>query len=169
METEVVMVQPAGVKSEPDDQVKQYSVPAPLPITCCPGVVILVVAMGFVPIAKAAGFPPIASLLVGMLFGLSIQLGYLLWLSWKRNERLSLAEVVVYRHRLPRWQYPLYAVATVAWGAFVTFAATPIESLKAMSRDGRTLSAGSSPTPKATAGSTTSSASLRDRFHLGRW
>jgi membrane protease YdiL (CAAX protease family) len=82
----------------------------------------------FVPVAKAAGFPPIVGLLVGMLFGLSAQLGYLLWLGWKRNRRLSLAGVVVYRYRLPRWQYPLYAVATVAWGAVVTFAATPIES-----------------------------------------
>lgn len=86
------------------------------------------VAIVFVPVAKAAGFPPIVGLLVGMLFGLSAQLGYLLWLGWKRNRRLSLAGVVVYRYRLPRWQYPLYAVATVAWGAVVTFAATPIES-----------------------------------------
>ena len=53
---------------------------------------------------------------------------YLLWLGWKRNGRLSLTRVLVYRHRLPRWQYPLYAVVTVAWGAVVTFAATPLES-----------------------------------------
>jgi len=122
------MAQPAAVKWASDDQVEQHSVPATVAYHLLPGVVILVVAIVFVPVAKAAGFPPIVGLLVGMLFGLSIQLGYLLWLGWKRNGRLSLARVVVYRHRLPRWQYPLYAVATVAWGAFVTFAATPLES-----------------------------------------
>jgi membrane protease YdiL (CAAX protease family) len=122
------MAQPAAVKSASDDQVEQHSVPATVAYHLLPGVVILVVAIVFVPVAKAAGFPPIVGLLVGMLFGLSIQLGYLLWLGWKRNRRLSLAGEVVYRHRLPRWQYPLYAVATVAWGAVVTFAATPIES-----------------------------------------
>jgi uncharacterized protein len=128
METEVVMVQPAAVKTEPDDQVEQHSVPATIAYHLLPGVVILLVAIAFLRIAKDAGFPPVATLLLGMLFGLSIQLGYLLWLGWKRNGRLSLAQVVVYRHRLPRWQYPLYAVVTVAWGGFVTFAATPIES-----------------------------------------
>jgi CAAX protease family protein len=122
------MAQPAAVKSASDDQVEQHSLPATIAYHLLPGVVILVVAIVFVPVAKAAGFPPIVGLLVGMLFGLSIQLGYLLWLCWKRNGRLSLAGVVVYRHRLPRWQYPLYAVAAVAWGAVVTFAATPIES-----------------------------------------
>jgi uncharacterized protein len=122
------MAQPAAVKSASDDQVEQHSVSATVAYHLLPGVVILVVAIVFVPVAKAAGFPPIVGLLVGMLFGLSAQLGYLLSLGWKRNRRLSLAGVVVYRHQLPRWQYPLYAVATVAWGTFITFAATPIES-----------------------------------------
>jgi membrane protease YdiL (CAAX protease family) len=123
------MAQPAAVKSASDDQVEQHSLPATIAYHLLPGVVILVVAIAFVPIAKAAGFPPIVGLLVAMLFaGLPVQLGYLLRLGWKRNGRLSLAKVVVYRHRVPRWQDPLYAVATVAWGAVVTFAATPIES-----------------------------------------
>ena len=60
--------------------VEQHSVPATVAYHLLPGVVILVVAIVFVPIAKAVGFPPIVGLLVGMLFGLSIQLGYLLWL-----------------------------------------------------------------------------------------
>jgi hypothetical protein len=108
------MAQPAAVKSASDDQVEQHSVPTTVAYHLLPGVVILVVAIVFVPVAKAAGFPPIVGLLVGMLSGLSAQLGYLLWLGWKRNRRLSLAGVVVYRYRLPWWQYPLYAVATVA-------------------------------------------------------
>jgi hypothetical protein len=93
------MAQPAAVKSASDDQVEQHSVPATVAYHLLPGVVILVVAIVFVPVAKAAGFPPIVGLLVGMLFGLSAQLGYLLWLGWKRNGRLSLAGVVLYRHR----------------------------------------------------------------------
>jgi hypothetical protein len=94
------MAQPAAVKWASDDQVEQHSVPATVAYHLLPGVVILVVAIVFVPVAKAAGFPPIVGLLVGMLFGLSVQLGYLLWLGWKRDGRLSLARVVVYRHRL---------------------------------------------------------------------
>jgi uncharacterized protein len=123
------MAQPTAVKSASDDPVEQHSFPATIAYHLLPGVVILAVAIVFVPIAKAAGFPPIVGLLVAMLFaGLPVELGYLLRLGWKRNGRLSLAGVVVYRHRVPRWQYPLYAVATLAWGALVTFAATPIES-----------------------------------------
>lgn len=69
------MAQPAAVKWASDDQVEQHSVPATVAHHLLPGVVILVVAIGFVPVAKAAGFPPIVGLLVGMLFGLSVQLG----------------------------------------------------------------------------------------------
>ena len=118
-----------GVKPTSDDQVEQHSLPATIAYHLLPGVPILAVAIAFVPIARAAGFPPIFALVIAILLAqLPIQLGHLLRLGWKRNGRLSLAGVVVYRHRLPRWQYPLYALATLAWGAAVTFAASPIDS-----------------------------------------
>jgi hypothetical protein len=86
---------------------------------------ILAVTVMAIPLVTAAGLPPIAALLLALLVAqLPVQLGHLLVLGWRRNGRLSLAGVVLYRERLRWWQYPLLVVGILAWSWLCWFALT---------------------------------------------
>jgi CAAX protease family protein len=108
---------------------EQHSLRATIAYHLLPGVLILAVALATMPLVTAAGFPPLAAMAVAILVAqLPVQLGHLLRLGWRRNGRLSLAGVVLYRRRLPRWQYPLWGLGIVVWGIIVALPLQPVSA-----------------------------------------
>jgi membrane protease YdiL (CAAX protease family) len=66
------------------------------------------------------GFPPILSLYLGILLVLiPSELGFLYYQGKKRNRRVSLEGIAMFRERLPIWQMIALIVALFAWSGFV--------------------------------------------------
>jgi membrane protease YdiL (CAAX protease family) len=122
-------LKPIAPSSTARGEVEQHSLPATIAYHLLPGLLILAVTVAAVPLVTAAGLPPIAALLLAMLVAqLPVQLGYLLILGWRRNGRLSLAGVVLYRERLRWWLYPLLVMGILAWSWLAWFALTPVST-----------------------------------------
>jgi hypothetical protein len=68
------------------------------------------------PLLRRQGWPPIfAGKLAILVVLVPIELGYLLFLGWKRNGRPSLAGIVRYREAVPFWQYLVFAPLMGIW------------------------------------------------------
>ena len=84
------------------------------------------------PAVLRAGYPPLAALLLGILLVLiPFELGWLLVLGRRRNQRFSLQGIVLYRQPLPWWNYALFIPAFLIWGAICFILLNPIEGLQA--------------------------------------
>src|SRR4030095_5600741 len=117
MEDHMTPLKLSAPSSTAPDELEQHSLPATVAYHLLPGLLILAVTVAAVPVVRAAGLPPIAALVLAFLVALlPVQLGHLLIQGWRRNGRLSLAGVVLYRERLRRWLYPLLVVGMLAWG-----------------------------------------------------
>jgi membrane protease YdiL (CAAX protease family) len=93
-----------------------------------PGALLTLVYFLIAPGIMAAGYPPIAALLLVILVVLiPFELGVLLLLGYRRNGRLSLQGVVVWRERLPwttfAWAVPLLVV----WGSIIFIGLSTLE------------------------------------------
>jgi len=85
------------------------------------------------PVVMAAGYPPLAALLLGILLVLiPFELGWLLLLGHRRNRRLSLEGIVLFRERIPWWNYAALVPAFLAWGALCFTLFNPLEGVQAM-------------------------------------
>lgn len=108
-----------STESTPPIDVEQHPLHRSIILHLFPGIVIGVVFFATVGLVQAWGFPSYMALLLAIPLALvPAQLGYLLYLGKKRNGRFSLEGVVVYRERIPIWQYfvfaPLLFLALVA-------------------------------------------------------
>jgi membrane protease YdiL (CAAX protease family) len=122
----VTITRPRAAEPAVHEGVVQHSVPTTIAYHLLPGLLILAVTVAAVPLVRAAGLPGIAAVLVAMVVQLPILLGHLIRLGWRRNGRLSLAGVVLYRRPLPRWQYPLWGVGVTVWGVVMYWVFQPI-------------------------------------------
>jgi uncharacterized protein len=121
--------EPVVPRATTRDDTRQHSLPATVGYHLVPGLLILAVTLAALPLVTAAGLPPIAAVLVGILVGqLPVQLVYLLLVGRRRNGRLSLAGIVLYRERLSRWLYPLLIVGILAWSWVFYFLLRPVSS-----------------------------------------
>ena len=67
-------------------------------------------------VARGLGVPSLLAILLAIPFVLiPFELGYLLREGRRRNGRLSLEGVVLYRERIPSWQFALLAVGLFLW------------------------------------------------------
>lgn len=75
-----------------------------------------------VPTIRAVGYPSVMALILTAVFVLvPVELGVLFWLGKRRNGDLSLEGIVLYREKLPWWQYLLWVpVIFVASGLVIT-------------------------------------------------
>jgi membrane protease YdiL (CAAX protease family) len=83
-----------------------------------PGVLTGTIFFSLQPMVVAAGYPPHVALVLAIpLAMIPVALGLLLYLGYKRNSRLSLQGVVLYRTPIPRWKYfvfvPLVLMASL--------------------------------------------------------
>jgi uncharacterized protein len=129
MEHHMTTLKPTAPSITAPDEVEQHSLPATVAYHLLPGLLILAVTVAAVPVVKTAGLPPIAALVLALLVAqLPVQLGHLLIQGWRRNGRLSLAGIVLYREPLRWWLYPLLVVGILAWSWLCWFALTPIST-----------------------------------------
>jgi hypothetical protein len=129
MEYHMTTLKPTAPSTTASDEVEQHSLPATVAYHLLPGLLILAVTVAAVPVVKIAGLPPIAALVLALLVAqLPVQLGHLLIQGWRRNGRLSLAGIVLYREPLRWWLYPLLVVGILAWSWLCWFALTPIST-----------------------------------------
>ena len=107
----------------------QYSILKVFGLSVIPGILVALVFTVLTPLVSSFDYPPLfAFLLAVLLIGLPFELGTMLYLGKKENNRLSLAGIVLYRESMPAWQY--LVIIPIAFA--VTFAALslllPVES-----------------------------------------
>ena len=84
----------------------QFSVLKSFSLSIIPGILITVVFVLLTPLIRYLGYPPLlAFLLAFLLFGLPFELGVMLYLGKKKNKKISLEGIVLYREAIPLWQY----------------------------------------------------------------
>ncbi len=104
----------SGDSTAPEDA--QHSIGMSLALHLLPGVAMLAFVALVAPLTRSRGLPPLFAGKLAILFVLvPVELGYLLYLGWKRNGRLSLRGIVRYRDRIPPWQYVVFAPLMMVW------------------------------------------------------
>jgi CAAX protease family protein len=108
---------------------EQHSVGRSLLLHILPGIFILALFIAGVPLVNRAGFPSLFAMVTfGMVFGLSFQIWHLYAEGKKRNGRLSLEGVVLYRNRIPLWQYFALVPLLVILGFLIDGVTSPLKS-----------------------------------------
>ena len=94
----------------------QHAIGTSLALHILPGVAMLAFVALVAPLLRSRGLPPIfAGKLAILCVLVPLELGYLLYLGWKRNGRPSLRGVVRYRDSIPWWQYLVIAPLMIVW------------------------------------------------------
>jgi len=102
-----------------EDSIAPHSVLRSAILSLIPGVVILLFFVLLVPIAAQYDIPALCVLFVAIPLVLApLELGYLFVQGRRLNGRLSLKGVVLFRERIPVWQFVALVVALLAWMGF---------------------------------------------------
>jgi uncharacterized protein len=116
------------VKSQPvsEQDIQPHSVWQSLLLHLLPGVLLLLFFTLTVPIVKNLGLPlRFAAMLGAFLVLIPFELGVLFYEGKKRNGKFSLRGVVVYRERIPLWQYFLWVPLLVVWSSIWALLLSP--------------------------------------------
>jgi membrane protease YdiL (CAAX protease family) len=106
--------------------VEQHSLAQSTLLHLLPGVLILVFFVITAPLVKRMGAPAMLAFLLAITFVLiPFQLGYLLYQGKKRNGRFSLEGIVIYRERMPAWQYVALGLPCLVWLFVIPFVVFP--------------------------------------------
>jgi membrane protease YdiL (CAAX protease family) len=109
------------------ESIPQHSFIKSVALHLLPAVFVFTFYILAAPFVIGLGFPPGLALLLGFLFiGTPIELGYLLYLGKKRNGTFSLRGIVLYRERIPIWQYFVFFVLLLAFAFSVLFLISPV-------------------------------------------
>ena len=93
-----------------------------------PGTLLLVFYILVVPIVENLGLPRrFASMFGVFLVLIPWQLGVLFYEGKKRNGKFSLQGIIVYRERIPLWQYFLWVPLLLLWSILVFLILSPVE------------------------------------------
>lgn len=102
---------------------EQHTILQTLLLHLLPGAAITIAFILLGPWLKANHLPPIMAILLPILFVLiPFELGFLYYQGYRRNGRLSLEGIVLYRERLPIKEYIIFPLLLVVW-FLLTFAA----------------------------------------------
>ncbi|MBA3825732.1 MAG: CPBP family intramembrane metalloprotease [Ktedonobacterales bacterium] len=102
--------------SNDDVPADQHSLGQSVILHLIPGVLILGVYLACYPLVAHFGLPALDALLIAIVVAaLPSQLGHLIYQGYRRNGRLSLAGVVVFRRRLPFWRYLVFVPLGIIW------------------------------------------------------
>ncbi len=109
-----------------DAEVEQHSVARSTLLHLLPGVLILIFFIITAPLAVRMRAPSILAFQVAIaLVLIPFQLGYLFYLGKKRNGRLSLEGIVLYRQSMPVWQYVVLGLPCLIWLFLIPFVVFP--------------------------------------------
>lgn len=121
-----------GLSAEAIDSVPQHSITKSVALHLLPGMFVVAFYILAAPLATKVGFPSGVTLLLGFLFILvPLELGYLLYQGKKRNGTFSLRGVVLYRERIPIWQYLLFFLLLFALAFGILFLISPVTAFLA--------------------------------------
>jgi membrane protease YdiL (CAAX protease family) len=110
-----------------EQAIHPHSVQRSLILHLLPGVLLLLFFLLAVPIVKNRGLPLQFASIFGILFVLlPVELGILFHEGKKRNGRFSLRGIVVYRERIPLWQYFLWVALLVVWSGSLAILLSPL-------------------------------------------
>jgi membrane protease YdiL (CAAX protease family) len=105
---------------------EQHTLGRSIVLHLLPGVLLLIWFVMTGPLVEGMGAPAFLTLMIGAgLVIIPFELGYLLYKGWRRNRKLSLEGVVLYREPIPRWHYAVLVPFGVAWMAFAFFVVAP--------------------------------------------
>ena len=110
-----------------EQDIQPHSVWQSIMLHLLPGVLLLVFFVMAVPFVENLGLPlRFAPLLGVFLVLIPVELGILFYEGKKRNGRFSLRGVVVYRERIPLWQYSLWVPLLVVWSSVCALLLSPL-------------------------------------------
>jgi uncharacterized protein len=102
------------------EDVGQHSIPRSVALHLLPGILIGTVFFLLAPIARRSGLLPVwAHGIADLVVLVPFVFGFLYYEGYKRNGRLSLDGVVLYREPIPWWQYLIFVPLLLAAGALV--------------------------------------------------
>lgn len=107
-----------------NNKLDQHSIPTSIVLHLLPGILTGIVFFASAPFVQKMNFPPfVAHAFADLVALLPVIYGILFYMGFKKNGRLSLEGVVLYRERIPWWQYLVYvAIVTVASVIFLLLA-----------------------------------------------
>jgi len=110
-----------------EQEIEPHSIRRSILLHFLPGVLILVFFVLTIPILKNLDLPVrFAAIMSIFLVLIPVELGILFYEGKKRNGRFSLDGIVVYRKRIPKWQYFLWVPLLVVWSGFLALQYSPI-------------------------------------------
>jgi len=103
-----------------NNKLEQHSIRLSVALHLTPGILTGIAFFSFAPFAQKMNFPPfVAHAFADLVMLLPVMYGILFYQGFKKNGRLSLEGVVLYRERIPGWQYlvyvPIVIVASVVF------------------------------------------------------
>ncbi len=91
-----------------------------------PGILILAFFLVLTPLLAREGYPTLFCLFLAVAVVLiPFELGYILYQARKQNKNFSLEGIVLYRHKLPLWQYFALIPPFLAWALVAYFVIAP--------------------------------------------
>jgi len=109
-----------------EQDIQPHSIWKSITLHLLPGALLLVFFVIAVPFVEHLGLPlRFAAMLGVFLVLIPFQLGVLFYEGKKRNGRFSLRGVVVYRERIPLWQYLLWVPLLVVWSSIWALLLSP--------------------------------------------
>ena len=105
---------------------EQHSLTKSVVLHLLPGLLILLFFVVSGPILTGKGFPTLFSLFlaVGAVL-IPFELGYILYQAKKKNKKWSLRGIVLYRRKIPPWQYLAIIPPILAWALISYFIIAP--------------------------------------------
>jgi len=102
--------------SASESNIEQHSIIKSIILHLLPGILILIFYVIVGPIFERNGIPSMNALLLAIAVVLiPFELGFLLYQGKKKNGRLSLKGIVLYRKPVRVWQYIAIALPCIAW------------------------------------------------------
>lgn len=115
--------------STSESNIEQHSIIRSIILHLLPGILILICFIIAAPIFERNGIPSINALILAIAIVLiPFELGYLLYQGKKKNGKLSLKGIVLYRKPVRVWQYIVISLPCIIWAIlFLTLVTQPID------------------------------------------
>jgi membrane protease YdiL (CAAX protease family) len=111
------------------DDVEQHTIGQSIVLHLLPGILVGAFYFAIAQPIRNLGYPTIAALiLAAIVILIPFELGFLLYQGKKKNGALSLEGVVLYRQRIPLWQYLVWVPVTFVLLGLIFTSLTPVSS-----------------------------------------
>jgi membrane protease YdiL (CAAX protease family) len=107
-------------------ETKQHSLATSIILHLLPGILILAFFVALTPFLTERGFPTLFCLFLAVAIVLiPFELGYILYQAKRNNKTFSLEGIVLYRQKIPLWQYFAFILPMLAWALVAYFIIAP--------------------------------------------